>query len=101
MIKVMIERQVKARQDLTFLILELRISAAMYPEVYIDGHILVSKEDSSKVVTISTWRSIDDWERWANSEARAKLYRETAAFLRGKPKVSIFEEWETKPTVED
>jgi len=96
MIKVMIERRVKARQDLSFLLLELRVAATMHSSGYVSGETLVDTQDNSSIITLSTWRSIEDWKRWATSETRAKLYRDMTPLLREKPKVRIFEIMETE-----
>lgn len=90
MIKVMIERHVKKGQDPTILSLELGLADAMHYKGYAGGERLVSTENSSIIITMSTWHSIEDWEHWANSETRAQLHQKIAPFLRGKPTTRIF-----------
>lgn len=96
MIKVMVERRAKVRQDLSFLLLELRVAATMHSSGYVSGETLVDTQDNSNIVTLSSWRSVEDWKRWATSETRAKLYRDMASLLREKPKVRIFEIMDTE-----
>ena len=61
MIKVIIERQVKKGEDISLLLLEIR-AAAMRQPGYVTGETLLSTEDSFNIVTISTWRTLEDWK---------------------------------------
>ena len=90
MIKVIVEGHVKEGNSLPPLLRELR-AAAMHQPGYITGETLVSTEDKSIVVVISTWRSLEDWKTWETSETRAKLYQQIEPLLREKPRVSIYE----------
>jgi len=90
MIRAMIERKVKAGKDLSALLVELRVAAITRFPGYVGGETLVNTEDSTNIVVISTWRSIEDWERWAASEIRAKLYERIEPFIQEKPKVRTF-----------
>ena len=90
MIKVIIERQVKKGEDVSPSLRELRAAAMSYPG-YITGETLVSTQDSSVIVTISTWNSLEDWKRWEASETRAKLYQQIDALLLEKPIVRTYQ----------
>ena len=100
MIRVMIERQAKANEDLSALLVELRVAAITHYPGYIGGETLVNTEDSSNIIVISTWHSIEDWERWASSETRAKLYQRIEPILQEKPKVRAFRIMGTEHTLE-
>lgn len=89
MIRVIIERHLKEGEKVTNLLRELRAAAMHYPG-YITGETLVNTEDKSLVAVISTWHSLEDWNKWEKSETRAKLYRQIEPLLTGKPKVTIF-----------
>ena len=90
MIRVTIERHVKEGENLSSLLRELRVAAVHQPG-YITGETLVSTEDKSIVMVISTWRSLEDWKAWETSEKRAKLYQQIESLLVEKPRVRIFE----------
>ena len=90
MIKVIVERHAKDRESLPPLLRELR-AAAMHQPGYITGETLVSTEDKSIVVVISTWRGLEDWMTWETSETRARLNQQIEPLLAEKPKVSIYQ----------
>lgn len=100
MIRVMIERHAKSGDDLSALLVELRVAAIKHYPGYVGGETLVNTEDSSNIIVISTWRSIEDWERWATSETRARLYQQIERLLQEKPKVRTFRIMATEHTVE-
>lgn len=91
MIRVMIERHAKTGEDLSAPLVELRVAAIVHYPGYFGGETLVNTGDSSDIVVISTWRSIEDWERWAASDTRAKLYQRIEPLLQEKPKVRVFQ----------
>jgi len=99
MIRVMIERRAKATEDLSSLLVELRVAAITRFPGYIGGETLVNTEDRTNIVVLSTWQSIEDWERWASSETRAKLYQRIEPLLKEKPDVRIFEVMATEHTM--
>lgn len=99
MIRVMIERKVKEEEDLSALLVEIRVAAITHFQGYIGGETLVNLEDRSNIVVLSTWRGIDDWEQWANSKTRASLYEQIEPRLKEKPEVRIFEVMGTEHTV--
>jgi len=90
MIRVIIERHVKEGENLSSLLRELRVAAVHQPG-YVTGETLVSTEDKSIIMVISTWRSLEDWKAWETSEKRAKLYQQIESLLVEKPRVRIFE----------
>lgn len=100
MIRVMIERHAKAGEDLSTLLVELRVAAITHYPGYVGGETLVNTEDSSNIIVISTWRSIEDWKRWATSETRAKLYQQIEPLLQEKPNVRTFRIMATEQTVQ-
>jgi heme-degrading monooxygenase HmoA len=100
MIRIMIDRKARVGEDLSALLVELRVAAITHFPGYVGGETLVNTEDRSNIAVLSTWRSIDDWERWANSETRNKLYERIEPLLQEKPKVRIFEVVATEQTVQ-
>ena len=89
MIKVIIERRVKPGEDPSAMLRELR-AAAMKVDGYISGETLVSTEDTSIITTISSWGSLDDWQKWELSEMRAELYKLIAPYLEDEPTVRVY-----------
>ena len=100
MIRVMIERKVKTGEDLSSLLVELRVAAITRFPGYIGGETLVNTKDRSHIMVLSTWQSVADWERWANSETRVKMYERIEPLLKEKPSVQIFEVMATEHTVQ-
>lgn len=100
MIRVMIDRKVKAGEDLSAMLVELRVAAITRFPGYIGGETLVNVEDRTNIVVLSTWRSIEDWERWSNSETRVNLYKRIEPLLQEKPSVEIFEVMATEQTIQ-
>jgi quinol monooxygenase YgiN len=90
MIRVIIERHVKEREQIQPLLRELRTAAMRY-RGYVTGETLVSTEDSLTVVVISTWRSLEEWKIWEKSETRVKLYQRIEPLLVEKPRIRTYE----------
>ncbi len=89
MVRVMIERRLKKREDIGRLLLELRM-AAMLQKGYISGETLVSTKSDSTILVVSTWQSLGDWKAWEKSEERAEINRRIEAFLAKKPTVKTY-----------
>ena len=100
MIRVMIERKVKTGEDLSSLLVELRVAAITRFPGYIGGETLVNTKDRSHIMVLSTWQSVADWERWANSETRVKMYERIEPLLKEKPSVQVFEVMATEHAVQ-
>lgn len=58
--------------QLSSLLIELR-TLASHQSGYISGETMRSVLDPYEYLVISTWRSIEDWERWFAEEKRAEL----------------------------
>ena len=101
MIRVMINRKVKAGEDLSAFLVELRVAAITHFPGYIGGETLINTQDRSNIVVLSTWRSFEDWERWANSETRTNLYKRIEPLLLEKPDVKVFELAATEQTIQN
>jgi heme-degrading monooxygenase HmoA len=90
MIRVIIERRAKDKEKMAGLLRELRASA-MHRPGYITGETLVNTEDSSDVVVISTWDSLEAWKDWDTSQARADLNARIEPLLAEKPVVKTYQ----------
>jgi heme-degrading monooxygenase HmoA len=73
-VKVIIERRVTKGMDtdLANLMRDFR-AKAMFAKGYISGETLRSHEDPSLYVTISTWKSYEDWKAWVESPERKEM----------------------------
>ena len=72
MIRVIIEHKAKDTEKMIEVIREVR-NEAMKQRGYIMGETLVNTEDSTNVLVISSWESLDDWKAWDKSETRIKM----------------------------
>lgn len=74
LVRVIIKRQVKAENEMVVygLLKDLRADA-MQQEGYISGETLISAYDPHKIVVISTWHSMDNWNSWKENEQRKKI----------------------------
>ena len=89
MVKVIIERQVKKGEDISSFLQELR-TAAIHRPGYVTGETLVCTEDSSTIVVISTWRTLEEWTDWEASGVRTRLCQQVEALLAKKPRVRTY-----------
>jgi heme oxygenase (mycobilin-producing) len=80
-VKILIQRKVKpAREkELNTAVRELR-SKAIHARGYISGETLCSIDDPSVHLVMSTWKSREDWNRWADSAER-KAFQQTIDVL--------------------
>jgi heme-degrading monooxygenase HmoA len=63
---------------------------AMKQKGYITGETLVSAEDPSKVIVITTWQSLKDRKAWDTSEKRLKLKERIDKLLEEPYEVSTY-----------
>ena len=73
-VRIIIVRYVPKEKsvDLRPLLLEMR-SLANAQSGYISGETLVNYDDPSEHLVISTWKTLDDWNRWLVDERRREL----------------------------
>lgn len=74
LVKVVIKRDVKQGMEKDFFktLKELRKNA-MNQHGYITGETLICAESPSKVMVISKWDSLKDWEAWKSSPKHREL----------------------------
>ena len=88
-IDVMIKRRVqqgRQAKELVPLILHLR-ALATYQPGYISGTTLSNLERPDECLVVSRWESIDDWNRWRQSEQRAAIEKKNRKVDRRKNRV--------------
>ncbi len=72
--KIIIKRNViKGSEKDFFVQLKNLRSNAMHQNGYISGETLLSAEDTSKVMVISKWETLEDWKHWMQSDTRKEL----------------------------
>ncbi len=80
MIRVIIKRQVKEARSMVELLRQLRIAALPQPG-YVSGETLINTEDKNIITVISTWRTLEDWQKWEASEQRERIIRQVETLL--------------------
>lgn len=81
-VKILIQRKVKPgkEKELSGVVREFRFKA-MYADGFISGETLQSIEDPSVHLVISTWKSIDAWNKWLKSVDRKEIQKKIDALL--------------------
>ena len=92
MVRIIIERHLKAgmRGEFIDLLNKLR-AAAIHQPGYVSGETLASIEDAFIISVLSTWRSLEDWKRWEESEQRVRLEQQIEPLLLEIPKVRVYQ----------
>ena len=72
--KVLIHRQFKAGHtpEIVALLNDMR-SAAMGQPGYLSGLTLMDPDNPNKMLVISTWQTLEDWNRWKENDQRIQL----------------------------
>ena len=89
MIKGVVGYKVKSYKDLEPVLVKLRSHAMQYPG-FLSAESLVSEVDSSAVVMMSTWETIENWKIWVQSRITQDLLRQAEAFLKDKPRITAY-----------
>ena len=81
-VKIFINRAItkSLTQELTILLHRMR-SACLIQPGYISGQTLKRIDRPGESLVVSTWNSIEDWERWYNSSERKEIQLEIDALL--------------------
>ena len=91
-IEVMIKRKVQPghpAKQLVPLILRLRAMALDQPG-YISGETLCNMNNPEECLVISRWQTIEDWNRWANSERRAEIEKKIESLTGEKSEYTVY-----------
>ena len=81
-VKILIRRKVTNENavELSTLLNKLRALTLEQPG-YISGETLRRIDDMDETMVISTWQSVEDWNRWVNDPKRAKIQDEIDMLL--------------------
>lgn len=73
-VKIFIKRKVQQENvlELTVLLKRLR-TLTLDQDGYVSGETLVRIDKNDECMVISTWRSVDDWNRWVNDPKRIEV----------------------------
>ena len=90
-IRVLIERDIQPGQEIHVyrLLVNLR-TAAMQAPGYISGETLRAVDDPWKVLVISTWNSLEDWQSWQKNPVRTAIEAEIAQHLKHPQRVTAY-----------
>ena len=96
-IKVLITRLIqenKIREVLT-LLKKLRIGAMNQPG-YISGETLVNQYDPRSIMVVSIWQTVEDWNRWQESDERKANEVQFERLLREPTMYEVYDVMSTK-----
>ena len=96
MIKGVIGYKVVSYKDVEPILMKLR-SYAMQSPGFVGAENLVSEEDYSVVIMISTWETIEHWRTWVDSRITKDLLKQAKEVVVGAARVTTYR---TMPTVE-
>ena len=96
MIKGVIGYKVVSYKDVEPILMKLRSYAMQYPG-FVSAENLVSEEDFSVVVMLSTWETIEHWRTWVESGITRDLLKQAKAVVVGSARITTYR---TMPTVE-
>jgi heme-degrading monooxygenase HmoA len=90
MVKVLMERTIRGQNvsHIVRLLRHLRIMAMQQPG-YITGETLHGVDDPNFYLVISTWESLEQWQRWANNPERQKLASEIDSYLESPTRMKV------------
>jgi heme-degrading monooxygenase HmoA len=95
MIKGIIGYKVLSYKDVEPTLMQLRSHAMQYPG-FVSAENLVSEEDFSVVIMISTWETIENWRTWVESRRTQDLFRQAKAVVMEAARITAYR---TMPTV--
>jgi len=96
MIKGIVGYKMLEYRDIEPILKQLRSCAQQYSG-FVGAEFLVSEEDQSVGVMISTWETMENWRKWVESKGTQALLRRARAAVTGAPRVTAYK---TMPTVE-
>jgi heme-degrading monooxygenase HmoA len=90
-VKIIIDRKVKKGKEADFskLLRELRKKAIPSPG-YISGETLRAKDDPHNYIVITTWQSVDDWDKWEGNPERKKIQAKIEALMARATKTRVY-----------
>ena len=88
-IKGIIGYRVLDYKDVEPILMKLRSYAMEYPG-FVGAEILVSDEDHSVGVMISTWEKMANWKTWVGSKGTLSLLQQARTAVMGTPRITAY-----------
>jgi heme-degrading monooxygenase HmoA len=91
-IKILIKRRlpVEKAQYIVSIFRQIRM-LAIEQEGYISSETLRSVENPQEFLVISTWQSLEHWQKWFNSSQRKELHSKVDSLLEGGTTYEVYE----------
>ena len=90
-VKILIKRSVPADKASKVIPLFQRLrTLAMSQTGYISGETLERIDSTGEYIVISTWQTVQDWQRWVNSQARIELQSQIDEVLNEKTEYEVY-----------
>jgi heme-degrading monooxygenase HmoA len=91
-VKILIKRRlpVEKAQYIVSIFRQIRM-LAIEQEGYISSETLRSIENPQEFLVISTWQSLEHWQRWFNSSQRKDLHSKVDPLLEGGTTYEVYE----------
>lgn len=67
------------------------LQLAMHANGFISGEALKNAQDPNHRVILATYRTLQDWQRWASSDERKESMEQIIPMLETEEKITIFE----------
>ncbi len=96
MIKGVVGYKVLSYKDVEPVSMQLRSCAMQHPG-FLTAEFLVSEEERSVGVMISTWETMENWRTWVGSKGTLALLRRARTAVTGTPRITAYR---TMPIVE-
>ena len=96
MIKGIIGYKVLEYRNVEPILMQLRSCAVQYSG-FVDAEFLVSEEDHSVGVMISTWEAMENWRTWVGSKGTLEVLQRARTSVTGTPRITAYR---TMPTEE-
>lgn len=91
-VKILIKRKVLDHNinELTTLLKKLR-GLTLMQDGYISGETLKRIDRPGESMVISTWQSVDDWNKWVNNEQRMTIQSQIDQLLGEETEYAVYE----------
>ena len=91
-VKILIKRRIMpdVENGVDYLIKKLRGLVSQQPG-YISGETFKRLDEENIIMVISSWKSLQDWEKWAGTPEHKELEDQIAVMLRAPSEFEIYE----------
>jgi heme-degrading monooxygenase HmoA len=89
MIKGIIGYKALDYRNIEPILMQLR-SCAMQYSGFVDAEFMVSEEDQSVGVMISTWETMENWRAWVGSKGTLEVLQRAKTSVTGTPRITAY-----------